>query len=87
LVGAGVFLHPQRQSGSLRGPPVHGKVPVMTAEPPISPWKLTPPRILLLVLGVLAILLIVGSIMGGVGNYEMLKESVPSSSSAPAGGG
>lgn len=54
----------------------------MTAEPPISPWKLTPQRILLLVLGVLAILFIAGGIFGGVGNYEVLKESVPSSSAA-----
>jgi hypothetical protein len=57
----------------------------MTTEPPISPWKLTPPRILLLVLGVLAIVLIIGSLTGGLGNYERLKESVPSSSEAAAG--
>jgi hypothetical protein len=58
----------------------------MTAEPPISPFKLTPPRIILLVLGALAVVLIVGSLMGGVGNYERLKESVPSSSASAASG-
>lgn len=54
----------------------------MTTEPPISPFKLTPPRILILVLGILALIFIIGGIMGGVGNYQALRESVPSSSSA-----
>jgi hypothetical protein len=56
----------------------------MTTEPPISPFKLTPQRILILVLGVLAIVFIIGGIMGGVGNYQALRESVPSSSSSAA---
>jgi hypothetical protein len=59
----------------------------MTSEPPVSPWKLTPPRIVLLILGVLAIALIVGSLMGGVGNYERLKEAARPSSSSAAGDG
>lgn len=54
----------------------------MTTEPPISPFKLTPPRVLILVLGILALVFIIGGIMGGVGNYQALRESVPSSSSA-----
>lgn len=54
----------------------------MTTEPPISPFKLTPPRLLILALGVLALVFIIGGIMGGVGNYQALRESVPSSSSA-----
>ncbi|MEO8758334.1 MAG: hypothetical protein ABI398_11370 [Devosia sp.] len=60
-------------------------------QPPISPWKLTPARILILVLGALALVFILGGIMGGVGNYQQLREStspldasaVPPSSSAP----
>jgi hypothetical protein len=57
----------------------------MTTEPPISPFKLTPPRILILVLGILALVFIIGGIMGGVGNYQALRESVPATSSASAG--
>jgi hypothetical protein len=57
----------------------------MTTEPPISPFKLTPPRILILVLGILALVFIIGGIMGGVGNYQALRESVPAASSASAG--
>lgn len=59
----------------------------MTTEPPISPFKLTPPRILILVLGVLALVFIIGGIMGGVGNYQALRESVPSSSASSSGAG
>jgi hypothetical protein len=61
----------------------------MTDPAPLSPFKLTPPRILILVLGVLAIVMIAGALMGGVGNYQALREaeqatsSAPSSSSAP----
>jgi hypothetical protein len=56
----------------------------MTTEPPISPFKLTPQRTLILVLGILAIIFIIGGIMGGVGNYQALRESEPAASSAPA---
>jgi len=57
----------------------------MTDQPPLSPFKLTGPRILILVLGVLAIVMIVGSLLGGVSNYQLLKEAAPSSaSSAPS---
>jgi hypothetical protein len=55
----------------------------MTTEPPISPFKLTPQRILILVLGILALVFIIGS-MSGVGNYQALRESLPSSSSPAA---
>ena len=60
---------------------------VMTTEPPISPFKLTPQRTLILVLGILAIVFIIGGIMGGVGNYQALRESMPSSSAPSSSGG
>ena len=56
-----------------------------------GPFALTPPRILILVFGALAIVYIVGALLGGVGNYQQLREaaqgassSAPSSSVAPA---
>jgi hypothetical protein len=54
----------------------------MTDQQPLSPWKLTPPRILILVLGILALFMIVGALTGGVTNLEILKES--GGSSAPS---
>ena len=45
---------------------------------------MTPARITILVLGALAILMIVGGIFGGVGNYERLRESTDSSASSSA---
>ena len=59
----------------------------MTDQPPLSPFKLTPARITLLLLGALALVFIIGAIMGGVGNYQALRESASpqdSSSSAPS---
>jgi hypothetical protein len=47
----------------------------MTDTKPPSPFALTPPRILLLVLGVLAVAYIVGALMGGVGNYQQLRDA------------
>lgn len=58
----------------------------MTTEPPISPFKLTPQRTLILVLGILAIVFIIGGIVGGVGNYQALRESVPSSAASSSAG-
>jgi hypothetical protein len=61
----------------------------MTDPAPPGPFKLTPPRILILVLGVLALVMIIGAIAGGVGNYQALREanqdagSASASSSAP----
>jgi hypothetical protein len=42
---------------------------------PIGPFTLTPPRILLLVLGALALTFIIGGITGGVANYNELKQA------------
>lgn len=47
----------------------------MSDPAPLSPFKLTPPRILILVLGVLALVMIIGAIAGGVGNYQALREA------------
>jgi hypothetical protein len=55
----------------------------MTDQPPPSPFTPTPARITILVLGVLALVMIIGAIMGGVGNYQTLREAA-SSSSAPS---
>ena len=54
----------------------------MSDPAPLSPFKLTPPRILILVLGVLALVMIIGAIAGGVGNYQALREANRASSSA-----
>lgn len=59
----------------------------MMTEPPISPFKLTPPRLLILALGILALVFIIGGIMGGVGNYQALRESIPSSSASSSSAG
>ena len=47
----------------------------MHDQKPLSPYTLTPPRIMLLVLGALALTFIIGGIMGGVANYDALKQS------------
>ena len=54
----------------------------MTDPAPLRPFKLTPPRILILVLGVLAVVMIIGALMGGVGNYQALREATQATSSA-----
>lgn len=42
---------------------------------PDSPFRLTRSRILLLVLGALLAIYIISAMMGGLGNYQQLKES------------
>jgi len=49
---------------------------------PIGPFTLTPPRIMLLVLGALALTFIVGGIMGGVANYQTLRDARDAASSS-----
>jgi hypothetical protein len=56
----------------------------MTDPKPQSPFALNPARITILVLGVVALIMIIGAITGGVSNYQMLRESVSSASSAPS---
>jgi hypothetical protein len=58
----------------------------MTSQPPQSPYALNRTRLLILVFVALALVMIVGGIMGGVGNYQALREATTSSqpsSSAP----
>ena len=47
----------------------------MTDTPPPGPFKLTRSRVLLLFLGALAITYIVGALMGGVSNYNDLRNA------------
>ena len=47
----------------------------MTENKPVGPFTLTPPRILLLVLGALALTFIIGGILGGVANYQILRDA------------
>jgi hypothetical protein len=47
----------------------------MTDTPPPGPFKLNQGRILLLVLGALALTYIIGALMGGVANYRDLREA------------
>lgn len=56
----------------------------MSDPAPLSPFKLTPQRIMILVLGALALAMIIGAITGGVGNYQALREANQASSSAAA---
>jgi hypothetical protein len=46
----------------------------MTDQPP-SPFTLTRARIIILVLGALAVTMIIGAIMGGVSNYQTLRDA------------
>lgn len=56
----------------------------MTETKPPGPFTLTPPRILLLVLGAIAVTYIVGALMGGVANYQELRDSRDAASSEAA---
>lgn len=54
---------------------------------PPSPFKLNQTRILILVLGALALTFIIGAISGGVSNYQQLRDArdtALSSSEAPS---
>jgi hypothetical protein len=39
-----------------------------------SPWKLTPARIVILILGALIVLYTASTMLGGLSNYQQLKE-------------
>lgn len=60
----------------------------MTDRPPPGLFTLTPPRILLLVLGAIALTYIIGAMMGGVANYQILRDArdaaLSSSAEAPS---
>ncbi|MEO6012592.1 MAG: hypothetical protein ABIQ30_03270 [Devosia sp.] len=58
----------------------------MTDQKPIGPFTLTGPRTLLLALGLLAIVMITGAILGGVGNYQDLRDARDAALSSSAMG-
>ena len=58
----------------------------MTDDPnkPLSPWKLNSGRIVLLILGALILTYFVSALLGGLGNYQQLKEAAQDAKSQPA---
>ena len=44
-------------------------------DKPISPWKLTPGRIVILIMGVLLLLYTASALMGGLTNYQTLRDA------------
>ena len=58
----------------------------MSTEPPKPPeslWRLNPARIVLLALGVVLLAYIVSAFMGGLTNYEQLKEGAQAQKAQP----
>ena len=49
---------------------------------PDSAWRLNPARITILILGALVLLYVVSSMMGGLGNYELLKQAATEAKTA-----
>lgn len=56
----------------------------MSEEKPPSPWKLTPGRIVILILGILLILYTASALMGGLTNYQQLREGATTPPEQPA---
>lgn len=52
-------------------------------KPPDSPWRLNTSRIVLLVLGVLILLILISSLMGGMTNYQQLREGAQEQKAQP----
>ena len=55
----------------------------MADEKPISPWKLTPGRIVLLIMGALIVLYEASAVFGGLSNYQQLKEGATTAPASP----
>lgn len=53
-------------------------------KPPLSPWRLTGGRIVLLVLGALMLAYIVAAFSGSLSNYQMVREGAMEQRSQPA---
>ena len=53
-------------------------------DKPVSPWKLTQGRIVLLVLGVLIVLITISALNGGLGDYQQLREASMPGATPPA---
>jgi uncharacterized SAM-binding protein YcdF (DUF218 family) len=52
-------------------------------DPKLSPFKLTQSRIILLIFGVLALLIIASTLLGGLGYYQTLREANAAAVSQP----
>lgn len=52
-------------------------------EKPLSPWKLTPGRIVMLLLGALMAVYIASAFFGGLTNYENLRDAARPDESRP----
>ena len=48
-----------------------------------SPWKLTPARIVILILGALIVLITASQLMGGLSNYQQLREGATTAPANP----
>ena len=55
----------------------------MTEEKPPSPWKLTPGRIVLLIMGLLLVLYTAAALLGSLTNYQLVREGAREQTSAP----
>jgi hypothetical protein len=58
----------------------------MTDDPnkPQGPWKLNSGRVVLLIMGTLLLAIIASTLLGGLGNYQQLKEGAkPAAASGP----
>ena len=56
----------------------------MSEEKPISPWKLTPGRVVLLIMGALLIAYTASALMGGLTNYQTLRDAAITPPAQPA---
>jgi Na+-transporting methylmalonyl-CoA/oxaloacetate decarboxylase gamma subunit len=56
----------------------------MDDEPKLSPFKLTQPRIILLIFGVLLLLIVLSTAMGGFNNYKEMKDASAAAKDAAA---
>ena len=49
----------------------------------LKPWKLTPARIVILILGALIVLITASQLMGGLSNYQQLREGATTAPANP----
>jgi uncharacterized membrane protein YidH (DUF202 family) len=56
----------------------------MDNEPKLSPFAMTPARIMLLALGALLVVIAISTSMGGINAYQQLKEANAEATSAAA---
>ena len=56
----------------------------MSEDKPIGPWKLTPGRIAILILGALLVVYVASALLGGLSNYQLLREASMPGATPPA---